>query len=398
MSTTIYLDHAATTPLHPKVLEAMMPFFSERFGNPSTIYSLGQDGRRALDEARDTVADIIGCNRKEIIFTSGGTESDNTALKGVAFALQKEGSHIITSSVEHHAVLETCHYLERNGFSVTYLPVDCYGMIDLNDVKAAINENTILISIMMANNEVGTIEPIESISRMLKDYTKSSKHNIVLHTDAVQGAGFLNLDINKLGVDMLSLSAHKYYGPKGVGILFIKQGTPFVPQQNGGVQEGRRRAGTENMSGIVGAATALKLAVESQNSNTDICQRLRDRLIRGIQQHIPYSQLTGHPEYRLPNNASFCFHYVEGESILLHLDFAGIAAASGSACTSGSLEPSHCLMAMGIPTEVAHGSLRFTCGIENTEKEIDEVISILTQVVQRLREISPFAQAKVNKR
>ncbi|MFC1919737.1 cysteine desulfurase NifS [Chloroflexota bacterium] len=398
MATTIYLDHAATTPLHPKALEAMMPFFSERFGNPSTIYSLGQEGRRALDEARGTVADILGCNRKEVIFTSGGTESDNAAIKGVAFALRKEGNHIITSSVEHHAVLETCNYLEKYGFDITYLPVDRYGMVNLEDVRAAINDNTILISIMMANNEVGTIEPIESISHMLKDYSTTYEHSIVLHTDAVQGAGFLNLDINKLGVDILSLSAHKFYGPKGVGILFIKQGTPFIPQQNGGVQEGHRRAGTENLPGIIGAATALKLAVESQNSNIALCRQLRDRLIQGVHQHIPNAQLTGHPDYRLPNNASFCFHYVEGESILLHLDFAGIAAASGSACTSGSLEPSHCLMAMGVPVEVAHGSVRFTCGIENTEEEVDKVISVLTQVVLRLREISPFAQAKVNKR
>ncbi|MEW6034014.1 MAG: cysteine desulfurase NifS [Chloroflexota bacterium] len=392
MKKTIYLDHAATTPVHPRVLEAMLPYFSEKYGNPSTIYSLGQEARRALDDARATVAEILGCSRKEVIFTSGGTESDNAAIKGAAFALQDKGNHIITSSVEHHAVLETCHHLEKHGFQVTYLPVDCYGRVNVDDVAAAINERTILVSIMLANNEVGTIEPIADISRTIKE--RAGQRAIVFHTDAIQGTGALNLNVEQLGVDMLSLSAHKFYGPKGVGILYLKQGTPFVPQQQGGSQEGRRRAGTENVAGIVGTATALRLAAESRDSNNRTCARLRDRLVQGIDRLVPDVQLTGHPELRLPNNASFCFAYVEGESILLHLDFAGIAASSGSACTSASLEPSHCLLAMGIPPEIAHGSVRFTFGPENTEEEVDQVLSVLPQVVERLRAMSPFAQSK----
>ncbi|MBI2853367.1 MAG: cysteine desulfurase NifS [Chloroflexi bacterium] len=392
MKRTIYLDHAATTPVHPKVLEAMIPYFSERFGNPSTIYTLGQDARRGVDEARETVAGILGCKPREVIFTSGGTESDNTAIKGAAFALRDKGNHIITSSMEHHAVLETCHFMEKFGFEVTYLPVDCYGKVDPEGVIKAVNERTTVVSIMLANNEVGTIMPIPEISRLLKERFPDRK--IVFHTDAVQGAGMLDLNVNHLGIDMLSLSSHKFYGPKGVGILCLRQGSPFMPQQKGGGQEFNRRAGTEATAGIVGTGVALRLATESREANASICRKLRDRLMEGVKNRIPDIDLTGHPEDRLPNNASFCFRYVEGESILLHLDFAGIAAASGSACTSQSLEPSHCLLAMGIPHEIAHGSVRFTFGPENTEGEVDQVLATLPPIVERLRAMSPFARAK----
>lgn len=396
MQKVIYLDHAATTPVHPKVLEAMTPYFSEKFGNPSTIYSLGQEAHRALEESRDTVSGILGCKSKEVVFTSGGTESDNAALKGIATALRGKGNHIITSPIEHHAVLETCHRLEKNGFEVTYLPVDCWGRVAVQDVAAAITDRTILVSIMLANNEVGTIEPIADIARMLKE--RRGPRPVYFHTDAVQGAGALDLDVGLLGVDLLSLSAHKFYGPKGVGILYIRQGTPFAPQQTGGQQEHRRRAGTENVAGIVGTAAALRLAADSRESNSRVTLRLRQRLVEGVLKTIPHTQLTGHPEHRLPSNASFCFQYVEGESILLHLDFANIAAASGSACTSSSLEPSHCLLAMGIPAETAHGSVRFTFGPENTEEEVDKVLSVLPQIVERLRAMSPIAQARTAKK
>ena len=392
---TIYLDHAATTPVHPKVLEAMLPYFSEKFGNPSTIYALGQEARQVVDESRASVADILGCKPKEVIFTSGGTESDNAAIKGAAFALQEKGNHIITSPVEHHAVLEACHQMEKSGFEVTFLPVNCYGRVGVEAVAAAITDKTTVVSIMLANNEVGTIQPIEDIARMLQE--KHQDRHIVLHTDAVQGGGALDLNVQRLGVDMLSLSAHKFYGPKGIGILYVKQGAPFSPQQKGGTQESNRRAGTENVPGIVGAAAAFRLAAEHRESNNAVCRRVRDRLVEGIKARIPDVVHTGHPEVRLPNNASFCFQYVEGESILLHLDFANIAAASGSACTSGSLEPSHCLLAMGVPPEIAHGSLRFTFGPENTDEEVDQVLTVLAQVVERLRAMSPFAQAKGKK-
>lgn len=395
MKKTIYLDHAATTPVHPKVLEAMLPYFAENFGNPSTIYALGQEARKAVDDARDMVAGILGCKPKEVIFTSGGTESDNTAIKGSAFALKDKGNHIITSAVEHHAVLETFHQLEKFGFETALLPVDCFGTVPPESAASAVTDRTIFISIMLANNEVGTIEPIADIAREVK--AKAKGRTIVFHTDAVQGAGSLDINVQRLEVDMLSLSAHKFYGPKGVGILYVKQDTPFSPQQKGGAQEMNRRAGTENVPGIVGTAAALRLATESREANIAVCRRLRDRLISGIKARIPDVVLTGHPEQRLPNNASFCFMYVEGESILLHLDFANIAAASGSACTSGSLEPSHCLLAMGLSHEVAHGSVRFTFGHENTEAEVDEVLSVLPQVVERLRAMSPIAQARGKK-
>ena len=389
MKRLIYMDHAATTPVRPEVLEAMLPHFSVRYGNPSSVYTLAQEARQAVENARATVAQVLGSNPREVIFTSGGTESDNLALKGVAFALRDQGNHIIISSVEHHAVLETGHYLEKFGFDVTYLPVDKYGLVKVEEVEKALTPRTILVSIMYANNEVGTIEPIAEVGRLLKE--RSGERKIAFHTDAVQAAGVLDLDVNRLGVDLLSLSAHKFYGPKGVGVLYLRRGTPFLPQQRGGSQERNRRAGTEDVAGIVGMGMALKLAAEQMGSYNQHCSRLRDRLIKGMTERIERAFLSGHPTQRLPNNASFYFEYIEGESILLSLDMEGVAASSGSACTSASLEPSHVLTSMGIPVEVAHGSVRFTMGWENTEGDVDHVLSVLPPIVKRLRAMSPLA-------
>jgi len=392
MRPLVYLDHAATTPVHPKVLEVMLPYFSQKYGNPSSIYTLAQEARKAVDDSRETVADILGCRPNEIVFTSGGTEADNAAIKGAAFSTKQTGNHIITSSIEHHAVLHTCQFLERFGFEVTYLPVDEYGLVNVDDLARAITDKTILITIMLANNEVGTIEPVPEIARVAKERAKALGTNIIVHTDAVQGAGALDLNVNRLGVDMLSLSSHKFYGPKGVGILYLRRGTPFMPQQSGGAQERHRRAGTENTAGIVGTAVALKLIVEDMEHNRQHCQRLRDRFIEGITAKITRAHLNGHPTLRLPNNVNFSFDYVEGESILLNLDFAGVAASSGSACTSASLEPSHVLTAMGIDAQRAHGSLRLTVGSDNTEEEIDYVLSILPGIIDKLRAMSPLAE------
>ncbi len=390
MRKAVYMDHAATTPVNPRAVEAMLPFFSQRFGNPSSVYALAQEARQAVEEARQAMADILGCSEREVIFTSGGTESDNIAIKGAAYGSQKSGNHIITSAIEHHAVLETCQHLERAGFEVTYLPVDQHGLVRVGDVEKAITDRTVLITIMLANNEMGTVEPIAEIGQLVKEWARSKK-KIAFHTDAVQAAGALDINVEGLGVDMLSLSAHKFYGPKGVGIFYLRRGTVFTPQQSGGSQERNRRAGTENVPGIVGAAEAIKLAAGGRESYSQHCQGLRDRLIRGVLGGIEGSFLTGHPIQRLSNNASFCFPGVEGESILLSLDFEGVAASSGSACTSASLEPSHVMLAMGISVEVAHSSLRFSLGTENTEEEVDYVISILPGIVNRLRAMSPLA-------
>jgi cysteine desulfurase len=389
MKKQVYMDHAATTPVRREVLEAMLPYFSEKYGNPSSVYALAQEARQAVENARAGIAQLLGANPREIMFTSGGTESDNAALKGVAFALRDQGNHIITSAVEHHAVLEACHYLEKFGFEITYVPVDKYGTVKLEELEKAIGPKTILVSIMYANNEVGTIEPVAEIGRMLKG--RGGERKILLHTDAVQAAGVLDLDVNKLGVDLLSLAAHKFYGPKGEGVLYLRRGTPFLPQQQGGAQERNRRAGTEDVPGIVGMGVALKLAAENMNSYNQQCSRLRDRLIKGVMSSIERASLTGHPTQRLPNNASFCFEYIEGESILLHLDMEGIAASSGSACTSASLEPSHVLTSMGIPEVLAHGSVRFSLGWDNTEVDVDRVVSTLPPTVKKLRAMSPFA-------
>lgn len=380
----IYLDHAATTPVHPEVLQAMLPYFTEKFGNPSSVYSLAAGSKQALDAARKTVAEILNADPREIIFTSGGSESDNDALRGIAFAKEAKGKHIITSQIEHHAVLHTCQGLEKQGFEVTYLPVDRHGVIDLDALAKAIRPDTTLITVMMANNEIGTIEPIAQIAEIIKNT------EITLHTDAVQAVGSLDVDVKRLGIHSLSVSAHKFYGPKGVGVLYLKRGTPYTVQQTGGGQEFRKRAGTENVPGIVGLAKALELAIAQREDRNAHSIRLRDRLLTEIPARVPKTIVTGHPTERLPNNASFVFEYIEGESILLHLDMFGIAASSGSACTSASLEPSHVLKACGVPLEIAHGSLRLTLGTSNTEKHIERVIEVLPGIIERLRAMSPM--------
>lgn len=375
---TIYLDHAATTALDQRVLEAMIPYFTTEYGNASSIYTLGRHAMQAIDSAREQIAEILNCRPTEIIFTGGGSESDNLALKGLAFTAQKKGNHIITTPIEHHAVLHTCQYLERFGFKTSYLPVDSYGRVDPEDVERAITEQTILVSVMYANNEVGTIEPIAEIGRICR------RRKIPFHVDAVQAAGSLSLDVAALNVDLLSLSAHKFYGPKGVGMLYARQGVRLLPQLQGGSQERGKRAGTENVAGIIGAATALRLAYEDLPQVQPRIQALRDRLIQAILT-LPGSELSGHPGERLPNNASFVFEGIEGESILLNLDLLGIAASTGSACTSGSVDPSHVLLAMGFPQEKAHGSLRLTLGKENTAEEIEIFLRTLPGILEKLQ-------------
>ena len=388
MTRLIYFDHAATTPLHPRVLEAMLPYLKERFGNPSGSYTLAREAQRALDQARRSVADVLGCRPTEVVFTSGGSESINAALKGVAFAQEKArvGNHVITTAVEHHAVLHTCEYLEKFGFEVTYVPVDRHGLVDPDEVVAAVNERTVLVSVMAANNEVGTIEPVAEIARALRERGRALGRRIPLHTDAVQAPGMLDLDVEALGVDVLSLSAHKFYGPKGAGVLYLRRGTPFLPQQSGGGQERQRRAGTEDVAGIVGTGVALRLAEEGREANSRACRVLRDRLSEGILARIPRSQLNGHPERRLANNVNVSIRGVEGEALLDRLDGAGIAASSGAACGSSTWEPSHVLIAMGLPLEMAVGSLRLTLGPSNTEEEVDYLLDVLPDLVRSLRE------------
>jgi cysteine desulfurase len=384
---TIYLDHAATTAVDPKVVEAMLPFWTEKYGNASSVYALGREAHHALDQAHQTVAGFLNCTPNEVIFTSCGTESDNLALRGVAFERRHRAkkNHLITSAIEHHAILHTFEQLEKYfGFEVTYVPVDRFGLVDPADVETAIRDDTAIISVMYANNEVGTIQPIAAIGEIAR------VHKIPFHTDAVQAGGTLSLDVKALNVDLLSLSAHKFYGPKGVGVLYARKGVPFLPMQSGGGHERNRRAGTENVAYIVGLATALKLAYEEAEATNARIARLRDKLIAGVLERIPESQLSGHPTQRLPNNASFLFRYVEGESILLNLDLRGVAASSGSACTSGSLEPSHVLRAMGFSHEVAHGSLRLTLGKENTDEDVDYVLDILPGIIEKLRKMSPL--------
>ena len=381
----VYMDHAASTPVRREVLDAVLPYFGTSFANPSSIYTLAQEARKAVDESRETIAHILGARASEVIFTSGGTESDNTALKGAAFALRHLGDHIITSSIEHHAILHTCHQLEQFGFNVTYLPVDQYGLVDPAYLGRAITDKTILVSVMTANNEIGTIEPVSDISRLVKEEARRRNQTIVMHTDAVQAAGFLDLNVTALGVDMLSLSAHKFYGPKGVGALYIKRGTPFEPQHMGGGQERQRRSGTENVPGIVGMAEAFRLATEERESNSSHCEFLRDKIIAALQDTVEHAYLNGHPTLRLANNVNICFQAVEGEPILLGLDFSGICASSGSACSSASLEPSHVLLAIGRSADLAQGSLRITLGRDNTEEEVDYLLSVLPGLVDRLR-------------
>ena len=378
----IYLDNAATTPVDKRVLEAMLPYYSDVFGNPSSLYSYGQEAKKAIEEAREKVAKALGADSDEIYFTSGGSESDNWALKGVAYALKDKGNHIITTEIEHHAVLNTCRYLEKEGFKVTYLPVDEYGLVKPEDLKKAITDKTILVSIMFANNEIGTIEPIEELVKI------AHEKNVYFHTDAVQAVGNVPIDVKKLDVDLLSLSAHKIYGPKGVGALYIKKGVKIHSLIQGGTQERNRRAGTENVPGIVGLGEAMELITKNLDSHINKLTFLRDKLINGILEKIPYARLNGHPTKRLPGNVNVSFEFIDGESLILNLDMAGICASSGSACTSGSLEPSHVLLAIGLSKELARGSLRLTIGKDNTEEDIDKVLEVLPQIVKRLRSIS----------
>ena len=380
----IYLDYAATTPTHPEVVKAMLPYLTNVFGNPSTIYSYGQEARGAVEEARTNVAELIGARGEEITFTSGGTEADNFALKGIAYASEHKGDHIITTSIEHHAVVESCKFLERRGFKVTYLPVDGYGLVAPQDIKKAITNKTILISVIHANNEVGTIEPIGEIGKIAKEA------GICFHTDAVQTVGHIPVNVDALGVDLLSISAHKVYGPKGVGALYIKKGTRLVPLMHGGEQEKRHRAGTENVPAIVGLGKAVELAGQEMDKETEWLTCLRDKLIKGLLERIDHIRLNGHPLKRLPNNVNVSVDFVEGESMLLNLDLEGICASTGSACSSSSLEPSHILLALGLSPEQAHGSLRFTLGRENTEEDIECVLEVLPRVVAKLRTMSPL--------
>jgi len=389
----IYMDHAATTPVRPEVLDAMLPYFGERFGNPSSIYTLAQEGRKALDDARETVARVLGARMSTIVFTGGGTEADNAAIKGAAYAQRHAGNHIVTTAIEHHAVLHTCQQLEGLGFDVTYLPVDKYGLIDPDDVGRAITDRTTLVSVMLANNEIGTIEPIAEISRIVKAEAKRRGQTIVLHSDAVQAAGLLDLDVGRLGVDMMSLSAHKFHGPKGVGVLYVRRGTPFEPQQMGGGQERERRSGTENVPLIVGLAEALRMAEEERPSLAEHCLRLREMIVAGVSERIEGAHLNGHPTTRLANNVNVSFESIEAEPILLGLDFAGICASSGSACSSASLEPSHVLTAIGLSPELARGSLRVTVGADNTPEHVQYMLTTLVGLLERLRAMPSLSSA-----
>ena len=384
-SRLIYMDHAATTPVRPEVLDAMLPYFSTNFGNPSGIYGLAQESRKAIDVARETVAETLDARISEIVFTSGGTESDNTAIRGSALALASTGRHIITTSIEHHAVLHTCHSLEQYGFDVTYLPVDAAGLIDPDDVGRAIDDETTLVSVMYANNEIGVVEPISEIADVVKAEARRRGRTIVMHTDAVQAAGYLDLSARNTGVDMLSLSAHKFQGPKGAGVLYIRRGTPFEAQQTGGGQERQRRSGTENVPSVVGMAEALRLAELERNETVARVKSLRDRIVEAILERLDGVRLNGHPARRLANNVNFSFDRVEGEPILLGLDLAGISASSGSACSSASLEPSHVLTALGLTAEQAQGSLRLTLGKDNTEEDVDYLLDVLPGLVRKLR-------------
>lgn len=379
----VYLDHAATTPMRDEVIETMMPYFKEKFGNASSVYSFGREARKALDEARQATAGIINADFNEIIFTGGGSEANNLAIKGAAWEYRHKGKHLITSSIEHHAVLHPMQQLEKEGFEVTYLPVDDQGLVSVEEFANALRGDTILVSIMHANNEIGVIQPIAQIGAICKE------RGILFHTDAVQTAGLLDIDVKKLNVDMLTMSAHKLYGPKGVGALYVRKGVRLVPLIQGGGHENRRRAGTENVPGIVGMAKALELAAAEREVVTPRIQKLRDRLLEGIL-NIPHTRLNGSRTERLPNNINVSIEFIEGESLLLNLDLKGIAASSGSACTSGSLDPSHVLLAIGLSHEVAHGSLRLTLGRDNTDADVDYVLETLPPIVERLREMSPL--------
>lgn len=381
----VYFDNAATTRVKKEVLEAMLPVFTENFGNASSTYTTpGQDARAALTEARQTVAAAFNADEKEIYFTAGGSESDNWAIKGYALKNKSKGNHIITTTTEHHAVLHTCEFLEKNGFEVTYVPVDSEGMVHTEDIEKAIRPETILVSVMFANNEIGTINPIAEIGALCR------LKGIAFHTDAVQAAGAVPIDVKAMNIDMLSVSGHKFHGPKGIGVLYVKKGIRLDNLVHGGAQESGRRAGTENVPGAVGLAAALKLAVDNMEAKTAKITAMRDRIIDTILAEIPYVRLNGHRTKRLPNNVSICFRYIEGESLLLSLDMKGFVVSSGSACTSGSLDPSHVLLAIGLPHEIAHGSMRVTLSDENTMEEVDAFLKELPVIVKRLRSMSPL--------
>ncbi len=379
-----YFDYSATTPVDPEVLKEMIPHFTQDFGNPSSIYSFGREGRKAVEEARERVARLIGADPKEIYFTGSGSEADNWAIKGIAMALKEKGNHIITSKIEHHAVLHVCEYLEKNGFEVSYLPVDKDGLVNVNDVEDAITDRTILISIMFANNEIGTIQPIKEIGKVAK------KHGVIFHTDGVQALGSTVIDVKDMNIDLMSMSAHKIYGPKGVGALFIRKGVRIEPLIHGGAQERNKRAGTENVPGIVGFGKAADIAFQQLDEHIQRLTALRDKLIQGILDRIEYVRLNGHPTKRLPGNVNMSFQFVEGEALLLSLDMVGICGSSGSACTSGSLDPSHVLLSIGLPHEIAHGSLRLTIGKYTKEEDIDFVLEELPKIIERLRSMSPL--------
>ena len=380
----IYFDNAATTKLDDEVLKEMLPYLKDNYGNPSSIYKLGREARKAIEDSREKIAKVLNCKANEIYFTAGGSESDNTAIKGIAKANKKRGNHIITSKIEHPAVLETCKQLEKEGFKITYISVDEKGIVDLEELKKSIKPTTILITIMFANNEIGTIQPIEEIGKIAKG------NNIYFHTDSVQAVGSIKIDVQKLNIDSLSLSGHKFYGPKGVGALYVKTGVPFEKFISGGHQERNKRAGTENVAGIVGIGKAIELAYENLDEYNKKIKELRDYYVKQVEEKIPYIKINGDMEKRLPGNSNISFRFIEGEGLLLNLDLKGICASSGSACTSGSLDPSHVLLAIGLPHEIAHGSLRVSIGKYNTKEEIDYLIENLMEIVTRLREMSPL--------
>lgn len=386
----IYLDYAATTPTDPLVVEAMQPYFFEKFGNASSLHAFGQEAKKGMEDAREAVAAFLGAKPEEIVFTSGGTESNNTVIEGVAYALAGKGNHIITSAIEHHAIIEPCKAMEKRGFKVTYVGVDKYGMVNPEEIKKAITDKTILISIMHANNEMGTIQPIAQIGSIARE------KGIYFHTDAVQTVGHIPVNVNDLNVDLLSLSAHKFYGPKGVGVLYIKKGTRVERFMRGGDQEKGRRATTQNTPGIVGLGKAVELCRDKMTEEANFQIGLRDKMIKELNEKIPECLLNGHPTQRLPNNVNYSIKYIEGESMLLNMDMIGIAASTGSACTSTSLEPSHVLLAMGLPHEIAHGSLRFTIGRWTKEEEVNYLIENLPTIVANLRAMSPLYPIKEN--
>lgn len=381
----VYLDHSATTPVDPEVAALMMTYYTEKYGNPSSVHGFGREAKQALEQARSQVAELIGAAPTEVTFTSGGTEADNLAILGIAEALRKKGKHIITSCIEHHAVLETCEYLEKNGFDLTIIPVNEEGLLSVEDVRKAIRPDTILISVMHANNEVGAIQPIQEIGKLARE------KDITFHVDAVQSLGKIPINVQEMNIDLLTVSSHKIYGPKGVGALYIRKGIRLIPLIHGGGQEKKRRSGTENTPGIIGFGKACQLAGQRMAEDAEHQKKLRDKLMNGILERIDYVKINGPlGENRLPNNVNVSIRYVEGESLLLSLDMLGIAASSGSACSSGSLDPSHVLLAIGLPHEIAHGSLRFSLGRQNTEEDIDYVLEQLPKIVDRLRMMSPL--------